>query len=292
MIKGVARRKIYELAITENDTELLCPLLSVWYTGSLLRAIRLLEGGMGKAVAVGGGPFDAIDPLLQTIFDLCGPSSERRVTVIPTAAGSADGEVASFRLWRGKLRDYTSSVEPLYLLGRESARASRPLAETDAAWVPGGNARLLLSTWRRVGMDRELRQAFRRGVILSGRSAGANCWFSYSLGAEPPRKTARFFSYRRNKGLRLIKTTLCTRYQDRREPFRHLLHTFGCTGIGLEDGAAFVCDDDEFKVVSSGSGTAHAASVSEETAFLVEKPLAADGRLRPLHGLGLWAASG
>ena len=30
-----------------------------------------------------------------------------------------------------------------------------------------------------------------------------------------------------------MDTILCTHYQDRREPFRHLPETFGCSGLGV-----------------------------------------------------------
>ena len=137
-------------------------------------------------------------------------------------AAIGGGSHSSFGLWRDKLTPFTDSIEPLYLLEGGAPDVPSALADTDMGWVPGGDARLLLSPWHKTGVDRALRRAFRRGVVMSGRSAGANCWFSYSLGAEPPRRSARFFSYRRNRGLGLVGTTLCTHYLDRREGFRYL----------------------------------------------------------------------
>jgi peptidase E len=50
------------------------------------------------------------------------------------------------------------------------------LRDVDAVWVGGGDLELLLRGWRRHGVDRALRHAWQRGVVLAGTSAGAQCW--------------------------------------------------------------------------------------------------------------------
>jgi peptidase E len=46
----------------------------------------------------------------------------------------------------------------------------------DVVWVSGGSLVNLLAVWRAHGFDRVLREAWRRGVVLAGGSAGALCW--------------------------------------------------------------------------------------------------------------------
>ena len=57
----------------------------------------------------------------------------------------------------------------------------RPLEEIvldqDIIYVGGGSMRNLLAIWRAHGLDRLLLQAWRRGTVLAGLSAGAMCWF-------------------------------------------------------------------------------------------------------------------
>ena len=85
----------------------------------------------------------------------------------------------------------------------------------DILYVGGGATKKMLAHWQRTGMCKILIEAARGGLILSGVSAGAICWFSelllgsdkdgYSLhrrsrpvagsacphfGNEPPRKRA------------------------------------------------------------------------------------------------------
>jgi peptidase E len=47
----------------------------------------------------------------------------------------------------------------------------------DIVYVGGGSMRNLLALWRAHGLDDLLRDAWRRGVVLAGLSAGAMCWF-------------------------------------------------------------------------------------------------------------------
>ena len=51
------------------------------------------------------------------------------------------------------------------------------LAQQDVIYVGGGNTANMLAIWRVHGIDRALREAWERGAVLGGWSAGANCWF-------------------------------------------------------------------------------------------------------------------
>jgi peptidase E len=65
------------------------------------------------------------------------------------------------------------------------ARTPRDLAsfvlEQDAIFVGGGNTRSMLAVWRDWGLDRYLRTAWERGVVLGGASAGSICWFEHGV---------------------------------------------------------------------------------------------------------------
>jgi dipeptidase E len=243
---------------------------------------------MRRIVAIGGGSFDSMPPLLQQVVDLC-ETGTPIITVIPTAAGTPEGERESYEQWRDMFSQFTPRIRPLFLLTNSPTRAEvrEVLETTDAVWVPGGNTRFMLREWRRVSLDQEVRRASRRGTVMSGRSAGANCWFSYSLGAEPPQATARFFTYRRNRGVGLVDSSLFCHYEKRREPSRAFLLTFGGTGVGLGDCVALTIRGERFSVASSGKDKAYAVSIAEGTRSLSETVLRSDGRWRPLADLGI-----
>ena len=96
-----------------------------------------------------------------------------RVCLIPTASneapeymlrfyenmsGHADASHVSFFPWpRADLREHV-------------------LAQ-DAIFVSGGNTANLLAVWRAHGFDEIIREAWEKGIVLAGSSAGMICWF-------------------------------------------------------------------------------------------------------------------
>ncbi|MDR3208279.1 MAG: Type 1 glutamine amidotransferase-like domain-containing protein [Rickettsiales bacterium] len=55
----------------------------------------------------------------------------------------------------------------------------KAILETDIIYVGGGNTNKMIQIWKDKGADKVLKQALDSGVILSGISAGANCWFKH-----------------------------------------------------------------------------------------------------------------
>ena len=241
---------------------------------------------LGKIVVIGGGSRSGMKGLLQPVIDLC-EKPNPTVTVIPTASGTSDGERVTFENLQASFSALTPNVQALYLLGEtpSSDDLKSKILESDAVYVPGGNVRLMLLVWRKVGLVRLLKRAFQNGVVMSGRSAGAVCWCASALGADEHGPKTRFMSYRKNNGLGFIDITLCAHYEARREGFRVMLDTFGSPGIGLESGAALVVDGDEFYTVSQDGGKVYL--VTTEHVFFSETELSSEVGRRHIRDLGL-----
>jgi dipeptidase E len=130
-------------------------------------------------LAMGGGGFTA-DPGDPALDDLVLELSGRpvpRILFLPTASGDPSEHIARFHGAFGD-RPCEPSVLSLFRL----ADVRRPLREIvlsqDVVYVGGGSMRNLLAIWRVHGLDRLLRDAWERGVVLAGLSAGAMCWFA------------------------------------------------------------------------------------------------------------------
>ena len=65
----------------------------------------------------------------------------------------------------------------LTLFHREVSDIAELLLSQDVIYVGGGNTANMLAIWRLHGVDVVLREAWSRGIVLAGVSAGANCWF-------------------------------------------------------------------------------------------------------------------
>jgi peptidase E len=51
----------------------------------------------------------------------------------------------------------------------------------DAIYVGGGNTANMLAIWRVHGIDELMREAWERGIVLWGASAGMICWFEHGI---------------------------------------------------------------------------------------------------------------
>jgi len=67
------------------------------------------------------------------------------------------------------------------LFGRVEDTWKQHLLSQDIIYVGGGNTKSMLGLWRAWGVDKVLREAYDKGIILSGISAGALCWFEEGL---------------------------------------------------------------------------------------------------------------
>ena len=67
-------------------------------------------------------------------------------------------------------------VTELRLFTQPSADPVERLTSCDFVWVGGGSVANLLALWRLHGVDLAMREAWEKGVILAGVSAGSLCW--------------------------------------------------------------------------------------------------------------------
>ena len=129
-----------------------------------------------QIVAFGGGGFsmEAGNPLLDDyVMDQTG-AARPKVCFLPTASGDADHYIVRFYRHFGS-RAQASHVS-LFRRGAERDVAGH-LLEQDLIYVGGGSMRNLLAIWQAHGLDATFREAWERGIVLAGHSAGAMCWF-------------------------------------------------------------------------------------------------------------------
>lgn len=141
----------------------------------------------------------------------------------------------------------------------------------DIIHVGGGNTSLIIDTWKKFGVDKIMKKAWRSGVILTGMSAGAICWFEDGITNPSPGKLTRL------PCLGILNGSFCPHYDDKVELKKsfHKLILDGVigNGIGAEDGAAVhYLGDRILRVVTSRPGVT-AYSVRKVKNKIVETPL-------------------
>lgn len=127
-------------------------------------------------VAMGGGGFsmEPGNPLLDEYVLALAGKERPRVCFVPTASGDAEGYIQRF--YEAFPEDRCLPAH-LALFRRAVADLRSFVLEQDVLYVGGGNTASMLAVWRAHGLDSILREAWERGVILCGLSAGSLCWF-------------------------------------------------------------------------------------------------------------------
>jgi dipeptidase E len=110
------------------------------------------------------------------------------------------------------------------------------IMDKDIIHVGGGNTKLIIDTWKKFGVDKIMKKAWESGIILTGMSAGAICWFDDGITNPSPGKLVRL------PCLGFLNGSFCPHYDDRAElkdAFHKLILDKTLEdGYGVEDGAA------------------------------------------------------
>lgn len=120
----------------------------------------------------------------------------------------------------------------------------------DAIYVSGGNTYRMMRTWRRLGINDLLRQAYDKGTVMSGMSAGSICWFTYGNSDSFSNGTSD--SLIRVRGMDWHKLLICPHFDT--EPQRQIAmgrimkRTPGIMGIALDEHSALEILDNKYRI--------------------------------------------
>lgn len=96
-----------------------------------------------------------------------------RVLFIHTASGDDRSYLtSSYQAMSG----YSCDVEHLSLFTQPTGPVDEVVGRADVVWVGGGSVANLLALWKLHGVDTALAEAYERGAVLGGVSAGSICW--------------------------------------------------------------------------------------------------------------------
>jgi dipeptidase E len=221
---------------------------------------------------MGGGGFFA-DPrsALDDVLLSLAPRERPRVCFLPTPSGDSDRGIAAF-FEAFSSRDCELSC--LHLFGTPDDPV-RHLSTQDVIYVCGGNTANALAIWRVHGVDVALREAWERGAILGGPSAGANCWFECSVTDSFGQGLAAL-----HDGLGLLPGSFCPHYdgEELRQPtYRALIDDGFPSGYAADDDAALHFVGTELREVITARAGATCYRVEPGT----ERPLDARALTNP-----------
>jgi dipeptidase E len=208
-----------------------------------------------QIITLGGGGFsdDPGNPILDLYILAQSGKDKPKICFLPTASNDADDYIEKFYNAYSKL-----PAVPAHLsLTKGKTNASKLesfILSHDIIFAGSGSPRLEMKIWRKTGMDRILKKAWKRGIILSGMSAGAMCWFA-DIFSDPKDDN----NYKRISGLGLLPGSLCPHYNNRaelRKAFSRLIAQGELEdGYGVENNCALhFTGKDLFRAVTAYPG--------------------------------------
>jgi len=130
-------------------------------------------------VAIGGGGFGRSLGNLEIEKYIISLINKKRpkICFIPTASGDSSLYKLNFYRAFSKLDCITSHID---FFSRTENIEDKVLNQ-DIIYVGGGNTKSMLAVWKEWNLNEILLSAYEKGIVMSGVSAGAICWFDKGI---------------------------------------------------------------------------------------------------------------
>ena len=130
-------------------------------------------------IAIGGGGFgrDSYSNLIEKYIINLSDKVTPKICFLPTATGDNDNYIVRFYSVFTRLNCTPSHID----FFKRTIDISDHIMNQDIIFVGGGNTKSMLAIWNEWGMNNLLKQAYNEGIIMSGVSAGAICWFTRGI---------------------------------------------------------------------------------------------------------------
>jgi len=202
-------------------------------------------------VAIGGGGFGRSLGSLEIEKYIVSLSNKKRpkICFIPTASGDSNLYKLNFYRAFSELDCITSHID---FFSRTENLENKVLTQ-DIIYVGGGNTKSMLAVWKEWNLNEILSNAYGNGIVMSGVSAGAICWFEKGITDSYAEELAII------NCLGIVKGIACPHFEEEkeREPYvndvinREIIKSCIC----IEGNCAFhIKNDIEYSSIDFGNG--------------------------------------
>ena len=132
-----------------------------------------------QIIAIGGGGFGRTpgEGLIEKYILDQSEKDVPNICFIPTATGDNEAYKVNYYSTFSKLDCSPSHLD----FFKRTPDLKELILKQDVIFVGGGNTKSMLAVWKDWGLDLLLKEAYDKGVIMSGVSAGAICWFDQGV---------------------------------------------------------------------------------------------------------------
>ena len=218
-------------------------------------------------VAIGGGGFGRYLGSLEIEKYIISLINKKRpkICFIPTASGDSSLYKLNFYRAFSKLDCITSHID---FFSRTENLKEKVLTQ-DIIYVGGGNTKSMLAVWKEWDLHGILQNAYKKGIVMSGVSAGAICWFDKGITDSYAKELAIIDC------LGIVEGIACPHFDEEkeREPYvtdlinREIIKSCFC----IEGNCALhIKDNIEFSSIDFGNGRKCFRVYKENNSFMKE----------------------
>ncbi len=214
---------------------------------------------MKKIIAIGGGELRErttlkIDEYIAKLAKERAGERRANALFIPTASHDFMPYYNTFHKVYTGLFDIKTDVALTVFKDVDLEKMKSKFEKADVIYVGGGDTVFMIEHWKKTGLLPLIEDAYQRGVILAGLSAGGICWFSDIY--TDSLKTDDGMQYAMFQGLGWIKGIISPHYGLRMLDFDKIVcYNYQCA-YGIEDDSALVFEDGELAGSLSSGGSA------------------------------------
>lgn len=186
---------------------------------------------MKQIIAIGGGGFgrETTDFKLEKYLLSQTKKNQPKVCFLPQASHEDAEYIVRFLDAFLKLGAIPSWIS---LFGRVDPLWKQHLLNQDLIYVGGGNTKSMIAIWKGWELDQALFDAYNKGIILAGVSAGAICWFEQGI-------TDSIYPLGIINGLNILPGSFCPHFdseKERQDFFKNKVNSKEIVeGVALDD---------------------------------------------------------
>jgi dipeptidase E len=206
---------------------------------------------LSKIIAIGGGNIAEGDTLaIDEYIVQSANKNNPKLLFLPTACEDNLDYINNVKI---VFEDLGCQVNSLCLVSTmlSNKKIEEEIFSSDIIYVGGGDTAVMLKTWETYGIDKMLKAAYKKGIILSGLSAGAICWFKGGY-SNPNEDDSHTLPNVFIEGLGLIPYIVCPHYEnDYCKRFDIEIEDMPYPGLALESSTAIVFDGKKIESIRS-----------------------------------------
>lgn len=212
---------------------------------------------MRRIIAIGGGELRerttlAIDEYIANLAKERAGDRRANALFIPTASHDFMPYYNTFHKVYTGVFNIKTDVALTVFKEVDLEKLKGKFEKADMIYVGGGDTVFMLNSWKESGLLPLLKDAYERGVIIAGLSAGAICWFS-DMYTDSEEALGEGEKYAMFKGLGWIEGTISPHYGARMLDFDKIVCYNDFRAYGLEDNSSLVIEEGQVvKSLSSG----------------------------------------